>query len=73
MVSSMAELDHYEFCGNGVILRKPQTEWQDVDKLFGMSGVQTARWLGIGQPTVQRSVVRGENMARELSLVHFLS
>jgi hypothetical protein len=34
-----------------------------------MSGVQTARWLGIGQPTVQRSVVRGEKIARELNLI----
>jgi chromosomal replication initiation ATPase DnaA len=36
-------------------------------KELGMSGAQTARWLGIGQPAVQRSVVRGEKIARELS------
>jgi len=69
MVPSMDELDHYEFCGHGVILGKHQKEWQDVDKLLGMSGVQTARWLGIGQPAVQRSVIRGEKIARELSLM----
>jgi REP element-mobilizing transposase RayT len=38
-------------------------------KELGMSGVQTARWLGIGQPAVQRSVIRGEKIVRELSLV----
>jgi hypothetical protein len=69
MVPSMAELDHYGFCGHGVILGKHQTEWQDVDKLLGMSGVQTARWLGTGQPAVQRSVVRGEKIACELNLI----
>ena len=71
MVPSMGELDHYEFCGHGVILGKHQKEWQDVDKLLGMSGVQTARWLGIDQPAVERSAVRGEKIARELSLVLF--
>jgi len=34
-----------------------------------MSSLQTARWLGIGQPAVQRSVIRGEKIARELSLM----
>ena len=34
-----------------------------------MSGAQTARWLGIGQPAVQRSVVWGEKIVQELSLV----
>ena len=34
-------------------------------KELGMSGAQAARWLGIGQPAVQRSVVRGgKNCAR---------
>ena len=36
---------------------------------LGMSGAQAARWLGIGQPVVQRSVVRGGRIARELNLV----
>ncbi len=40
-------------------------------KELGMSGVQAARWLGIGQPAVQRSVVRGGKIARELNLVLF--
>jgi DNA-binding transcriptional LysR family regulator len=34
-----------------------------------MSGAQAARSLGISQPAVQRSVVRGEKIVRELSLV----
>jgi hypothetical protein len=34
-----------------------------------MSGGQAARWLGIGQPAVQRSVVRGGKIARGLNLV----
>ena len=42
MVPSMDELDHYEFCGHGVILGKHQTEWQDVDKLLGMFGRRVA-------------------------------
>jgi hypothetical protein len=33
-----------------------------------MSGTQTERCLGIGQFAVQRLVVRGEKIARELSL-----
>jgi putative transposase len=40
-------------------------------KELGMSGAQAARWLGIGQPAVQRSVVRGGKIARELNLVLF--
>ncbi|HSN24270.1 MAG TPA: transposase [Methylomicrobium sp.] len=36
---------------------------------LGISGAQAARWLGIGQPAVQRSVVRGGKIARELNLV----
>jgi predicted transcriptional regulator len=40
-------------------------------KELGMSGAQAARWLGIGQPAVQRSVVRGEKIVRELNLVLF--
>lgn len=39
-----------------------------VVKELGMSGAQTARWLGIGQSAVQRSVLRGEKIARELNL-----
>jgi hypothetical protein len=50
-------------------LGKHQKKCQDVDKLLGMSGVQTEHWLGIGQPAVQRSVIRGEKIARELSLM----
>jgi putative transposase len=42
MVPSMDELDHYEFCGHGVILGKHQTEWQDVDKLLGIFGRRVA-------------------------------
>jgi len=38
-------------------------------KELGMSGAQTARCQGIGQPTVQGSVVRGEKIDRESSLV----
>ena len=38
-------------------------------KELGMNGAQTARWLGIGQPAVQRSVVRGGKIARELNLM----
>lgn len=38
----MAELDHYEFCGHGVILGKHQTDLQDVDKLLGMFGKRVA-------------------------------
>jgi hypothetical protein len=37
-------------------------------KELGTSGAQVARWLGIGQPAVQRSVVRGEKIDRDLSL-----
>jgi putative transposase len=33
---------------------------------FGMSGAQAGRWLGIGQPTVQRSVRRGAKIVGEL-------
>ena len=40
-------------------------------KELGMSGAQAARWLGIGQPAVQRSVVRGGKIVRELNLVLF--
>jgi putative transposase len=40
-------------------------------KELGMSGAQAAGWLGIGQPAVQRSVLRGEKIARELNLVLF--
>jgi len=36
-----------------------------------MSGVQTALWLGIDQPAMQWSVVRGGKTAHELSLVLF--
>jgi len=36
-----------------------------------MSGAQAARSLGIGQPAVQRSVVRGEKLAREQGLELF--
>jgi hypothetical protein len=50
-------------------LGKHQKKCQDVDKLLGMSGVKTEHWLGIGQPAVQRSVIRGEKIARELSLM----
>lgn len=39
-----------------------------VVKELGMSGAQTARWLSIGQSAVQRSVLRGEKIARELNL-----
>jgi len=42
-----------------------------VVKELGMSGAQTARWLGIRQPAFQRSGVLGEKIARELSLVLF--
>jgi REP element-mobilizing transposase RayT len=38
-------------------------------KQLGMSGAQVARWLGIGQPAVQRSVLRGDKIVRELNLV----
>jgi len=27
--------------------------------IMGMSGAQAARWLDIGQPAVQRTIVRG--------------
>jgi putative transposase len=37
-------------------------------KELGMSGAQVARWLGIGQPAVQRSVLRGGKIVRELNL-----
>jgi hypothetical protein len=40
-------------------------------KELGMSGAQAARWLGIGQPAVQRSVVRGGKITRELNLALF--
>jgi putative transposase len=40
-------------------------------KELGMSGAQAARWLGISQPAVQRSVVRGGKIARELNLMLF--
>jgi len=40
-------------------------------KELAMSGAQASRWLGIGQPAVQRSVVRGGEIARELNLVLF--
>ncbi|RPJ09209.1 MAG: hypothetical protein EHM37_01615 [Deltaproteobacteria bacterium] len=40
-------------------------------KELGMSEGQAARWLGIGQPAVQRSVVRGGKIPRELNLVLF--
>jgi len=36
---------------------------------MGMSGAQAARWLGIGQPAVQRSALRGDKIVRELNLV----
>jgi len=38
-------------------------------KELGMSGAQVAPWLGIGQPAVQRSVVRGGKIVLELNLV----
>ncbi len=38
-------------------------------KELGMSGAQAARWLGIGQPAVQRSVLRGGKIVRELNPV----
>jgi hypothetical protein len=41
-VVSLAELDHYEFCGHGVILGKHQKDLQDVDKLLGMFGKRFA-------------------------------
>jgi putative transposase len=37
-------------------------------KELGMSGAQAARWLGIGQPAVQRSVLRGGEIVQELNL-----
>jgi putative transposase len=40
-------------------------------KELGMRKGQAARWLGIGQPAVQRSVVRGGKIAGELNLVLF--
>ncbi len=36
---------------------------------LGKSGAQAARWLGIGQPAVRRSVLRGGKIVRELNLV----
>jgi hypothetical protein len=53
-------------CAAGIKPRKPYAV-----KELGMSGAQAARWLGIGQPAVQRSVVRGGKIARELNLVLF--
>ena len=38
-------------------------------KEIGMSGAQAAGWLGIGQPAVQRSVLRGGGIVRERKLV----
>jgi putative transposase len=38
-------------------------------KQLGISGAQAARWLGIGQPAVQRSVLRCGKIVQELNLV----
>jgi hypothetical protein len=64
---SLAELSHGSRVRSVVRARSVLCYWAVTE--LGMSGAQAARWLGIGQPAVQRSVVRGERIARELNLV----
>ena len=65
----LAELSRGSRRRSGVRARSLLCYW--AVKELGRSGAQAARSLGIGQPAVQRSVVRGEKLAREQGLELF--
>ena len=65
LVVSMAELDHHEFCGHGVILGKQQKDWQDVDKLLGMFGKRVAE----ARRNYRAYVEQGIEMGRRADLI----
>jgi len=49
------DLNHFEFCGHGVILGKNQKDWQDVDKLLGMFG----KWVAEARMNCRAYVEQG--------------
>jgi len=61
----MAELDHYEFCGHGVILGKHQKDWQDIDKLLGMFGKR----VNAARRNYRAYVEQGIKMGRRADLI----
>ncbi len=65
LVGSMAELDHYKFCGHGVILGKHQKDWPDVDKLLGMFGKR----VGAARRNYRADVKQGIELGRRADLI----
>jgi len=65
LVGSMAQLDHYGFCGHGVILGKHQKDWQDVDKLLGMFGKR----VGEARRNYREYIEQGIELGRRSDLI----
>jgi len=59
IVKSLTELDHYRFCGHGVILGAHESHWQQVDQVLHRFGADEAAARGAYRSFIEAGINQG--------------